>query len=288
MSAVMRAVASARPAPLALHYQPADEVLWINLSLVGGQPHNFSTELLDALQSRLDDLEATQWQWREQEIGVPVHYAIMASDHPRYFSVGGDLAFFRRCIERRDPQGLRKYALQCLDIVYRWAMAGSDVATIAVVQGRALGGGFEAALAANHIIAEEHAEFGFPEILFGLFPVSGGMSLLARRIGIHQAERMMRDGRLLYSARELLAMGVIDEVCGRGEGPTMARAYIQRHRDSQRARMMLQRAKLRMLPLDLNELRQVVDDWIETAFALTPKEMRILEALIGMQKKEFS
>lgn len=286
MPAVMCAVAS-RPAPLLLHYQPSHEVLWVNLSSVGGQPHNFSAELLNALQGRLDEMEATQWLWSEKGIGVPVRYAVMTSDHPRYFSVGGDLAFFRRCIEYRDVEGLRRYALQCLDIIYRWATAGADVATIAVVQGRALGGGFEAALAANHIIAEEHAEFGFPEILFGLFPVSGGMSLLARRIGVHQAERMMRDGRL-YSAPELLAMGVIDEVCGTGEGPTMARAYIQRHRGSQRARMMLQRAKLRMSPLDLNELRQVVDEWVETALALTPKERRVLDALIGMQKKEFS
>lgn len=287
MSAVMRAVAPVRSVPLSLDYQPSHELLWIKLMPVGGLPHNFSVELLDALKDRLDEMAAAQWQWNEKGVSVPVRYAVMTSDHPRYFSVGGDLAYFRQCIERRDAESLRRYSLQCMDIIYRWSMAGGDVATIAVVQGRALGGGFEAALAANHVIAEEHAEFGFPEILFGLFPVSGGMSLLARRIGVHQAEKMMRDGRL-YSAPELLAMGVIDEVCGQGEGPTMARAYIQRHRDSQRARMMLQRAKLRLSPLNLDELSQVVDEWIETAFALTPRETRVLDALIGMQRKEFS
>jgi len=287
MPAVVRAVAPVQQVPLELNYQASNEALWVNLRPMAGRPHNFSAELLDAIQGGFDEMEASQWHWNDKGIDAPIRYAVMMSDHPSYFSVGGDLALFRQCIERQDAEALRAYSLQCLDIIYRWTMAGGDVATIAVVQGRALGGGFEAVLAANHIIAEEQAEFGFPEILFGLFPVSGGMSLLARRIGVHRAEKMMGDGRL-YPARDLLDLGVIDEVCGQGEGPTTVRAYIQRHRSSQRARMMLQRAKLRMSALDINELRLVVDEWIETALALTPKETRVLDALIGMQKKEFS
>lgn len=286
MTAAVQALATAPGSPLGLEYRPAGETLWIVLRHVPGRAHNFSPQLLADLQSRLDQLEASGWQWREPGREGPIRFAVMTSEHPVYFSVGGDLVHFRDCIARGDAAALREYTLRCVDAVYRWAMAGGEVATVAVVQGRALGGGFEAVLAANHIIAEEHAEFGFPEILFGLFPMAGGMSLLGRRIGIHQAEKLMRDGRL-YSAREMLEMGVIDEVCPRGEAALAVRAWLKREEGSRRARAMLRRAKLRMAPIDPAELGRVVDEWVETALALTPKEVRVLEALIGMQRKEF-
>lgn len=285
MSAIVRALTPAPSSPLALQYQPATETLWIVLRQVAGRPQNFSPELLDALRC-FDELERSGWQWQENGQAGQVRSAVMTSEHPVYFSVGGDLAFFRECIARRDASALRNYTLQCVDAVYRWAMAGATVATVAVVQGRALGGGFEAALGANHIIAEEQSEFGFPEILFGLFPMAGGMSLLGRRIGVHRAEKIMREGRV-YSAAQMLEMGVIDEICPPGEAAMAVRDYLQRHQGSQRARMMLQRAKQRMSPIDHEELRRVVDEWVETALALTPKEIRVLEALISMQRKEF-
>lgn len=285
-SAIVQALEPAPGSPLGLQYQPSGETLWIVLRHVAGRAHNFSLDLLDALQRCLDDLEAYGWRWREKGTEGDVRCAVMTSEHPVYFSVGGDLAHFRECIAHRDAEALRDYTLRCVDAVYRWAMSGADVATVAVVQGRALGGGFEAVLGANYIIAEEQSEFGFPEILFGLFPMAGGMSLLGRRIGIHQAEKMMREGRL-YTARQMLEMGVIDEVCPQGEAATAVRSYLRRQEGSRRAKMMLQRAKMRMVPIDHAELQRVVDEWVETALALTPKEIRVLEALIGMQRKEF-
>jgi DSF synthase len=286
MSAIVQALAPTPNSLLGLQYQPSSETLWIVLRHVAGRAHNFSLDLLDSLQGCLDDLEANRWQWHGKDAIGDVRCAVMTSEHPVYFSVGGDLAHFRECIERRNADGLRDYTLKCVDAVYRWAMAGAEVATVAVVQGRALGGGFEAVLGANYIIAEEQSEFGFPEILFGLFPMAGGMSLLGRRIGVHQAEKLMREGRL-YTANQMLEMGVIDEVCPQGEAATAVRAYLRRQEGSRRARMMLQRAKLRMAPIDYDELQRVVDEWVETALALTPKEVRVLEALIGMQRKEF-
>ena len=49
--------------------------------------------------------------------------------------------------------------------------------TISLVQGDALGGGFEAALAGDVVIAEKSAQFGFPEVMFNLFPGNGGIQL---------------------------------------------------------------------------------------------------------------
>lgn len=286
MAVVIRAPSPQQP-PLEFSFSQANESLWATLAVVPGRPHSFSPELLSAVERALDGLEGERWHWVDGQMRVPIRCAVMVSNHPGYFSAGGDLSFFRECIEGRAAERLRTYSLRCLDIVYRWAVAGSEVDTVSVVQGRALGGGFEAVLASNYVIAEDHSELGFPEILFGLFPVSGGMALLARRVGVHRAEKIMQEGRL-YSARELLDMGLVDEICARGNGREAARDYIQRRRSSPRARLMMRRAKARMEPLDFEELRRVVDEWVDTAMLLTPRELRVMDALIGMQKKEFS
>ena len=128
-------------------------------------------------------------------------------------------------------------------------------------QGRALGGGFEAALAADYLIAEAHSTFGFPEIMFGLFPCSGALSLLARRMPVHQAQRLMTSGKV-YTAGELHAMGLVDEVCSKGDGVAAVERHIARHATRRAARLSVRRAVDRAYPLDFAELLQVVEDWV--------------------------
>ena len=144
------------------------------------------------------------------------------------------------------------------------------------------GGGFEAALAADYLIAEEQSTFGFPEIMFGLFPCTGAMSLLLRRVPVCQAQRMMTSGKV-YSASELLQMGLIDEVCAAGDGVAAVERYIARHSRQRAARLTVRRAMERVAPLDMAELLQVVDDWVDLALALTPSELRMMDMLIRMQ-----
>lgn len=257
--------------------------LWISIGQRRHGPHNFSLALVRRLVALLDRLRLADMRWEASGAAEPIDYCIVRSDHPDYFSVGGDLAHFRACIAAGDWQALDDYAMLCLDIAYRWAADVSRHATtIALVQGRALGGGFEMALGADYIIAEEQAEFGFPEILFGLFPCSGGMSFLGRRVGVHRAERMLGDGRI-YSAAELRDMGVIDEVCARGRGEDAVRAFIGVHAGRRRARLALQRARHRMCPLSREEMVQVVADWVATARNLTDLEFRVMDTLARLQ-----
>jgi len=169
-------------------------------------------------------------------------------------------------------------------MIYDWStVLNRQATTIALVQGRALGGGFEAALAADFLIAEEHSEFGFPEILFGLFPCTGGMSLLARRIGVYQAERMMTNARI-YSAAELKALGVVDEICAQGQGAVTVEKLIAAHATHRIARLMLQRGRHRLTRLNYEELRTVVDEWVETAMTLGEDDLRVMDMLIRMQQ----
>jgi DSF synthase len=262
----------------------ANNALWITFSqaTADATPY-FSPPLLQDLLELLESMKSTGVAWPSNGTMQPVHYAILRSAHPDYFSLGGDLTHFRECIRRGDKKSLHDYSSLCADMMYEWTTALSRQATtIALVQGRALGGGFEIALGADFIVAEEHSEFGFPEILFGLFPCTGGMSLLAQRIGAHAAERMMTDGRI-YSAATLKDMGVVDEVCPKGQGETAVEKFIATHAKHRTARLMLQRSRRRIAPLDRNELRTVVDEWVETAMGLGKEELRVMEMLIQMQ-----
>ena len=114
-----------------------------------------------------------------------VKYFVLASKVPDTFSLGGDLSLFMQHIAARDRDALYHYAISCIDCSYavHSHLNRPNVTSIALVQGQALGGGFESALAANVLIAERGARMGLPEILFNLFPGMGAMTFLGRQSG---------------------------------------------------------------------------------------------------------
>ena len=82
---------------------------------------------------------------------------------------------------------------------------------IAAVNGLALGGGFELALAADLLVAAEHAELGLPEVGLGLVADSGGLLRLPRRLPAPVAADMLLTGRRM-SAREAEQRGLVNQV----------------------------------------------------------------------------
>ncbi|WP_220476842.1 enoyl-CoA hydratase-related protein [Massilia cavernae] len=82
---------------------------------------------------------------------------------------------------------------------------------IAAVNGAAMGGGFEAALACDILVAAEHATFALPEPKVGLAALAGGIQRLPRELGLKQAMGMMLTGRAV-TAQQGYAMGFVNEV----------------------------------------------------------------------------
>src|SRR3972149_9081627 len=138
-------------------------VLWITMKRPSdGGCQNFTLPLLHGLRDVIQTIKGNSGDWVAEGQLVPAQYAVLKSAHPDYFSLGGDLRHFHACIERKDKDALYQYSRLWLDIMFEWATSlNSHATTIALVQGRALGGGFEAALSADYLIAEEHSEFGF-------------------------------------------------------------------------------------------------------------------------------
>jgi crotonobetainyl-CoA hydratase len=95
---------------------------------------------------------------------------------------------------------------------------------IAAVNGVAMGGGFEIALACDLIIASEDAVFALPEVRVGLAALAGGLHRLPRTVGVKQAMGMILTGRRV-SAAEGLALGFVNEVVPAGEALAAARRW---------------------------------------------------------------
>ena len=257
------------------------DALWITIgrdAATGLQ--NFTPALVQEFHGLVDGLQA-----RRPREAAP-NYAVVQSADPGYFSMGGDLRFFRDCIQRRDAATLRDYSMRCLELLLSWDGGIKDTTTaIALVQGRALGGGFEMALGMDYLVAEEHSSFGFPEIMFGLFPCTGAMGLLSTRIGARQAERIMTNKKV-YSAAELYDMGLVDEICATGEGELAVERFIANHSQRLKARLKVQQSRCRHTALDRAEGVRIVDDWVETAMCLSDNELRTMDMLIMMQARE--
>lgn len=101
-----------------------------------------------------------------------------------------------------------------------------DKPIIAAVNGVAMGGGFEVALACDLIIASENATFALPEPRVGLAALAGGLQRLPRQIGLKRAMGMILTGRHV-SAREGFELGFVNEVVPAGDSLRAAERWAE-------------------------------------------------------------
>lgn len=247
---------------------------------------SFTAELLADMKLVIDALDAVFAQASEDEPAV--NQLVLSSLMPGIFNLGGDLSLFLDLIERRDRAGLIRYAHHCADGQHRIASNfGLPISTTALIQGDALGGGFEAALANDVIIAERSAKFGLPEVLFNLFPGMGAYSFLARRVGAVEAERMILSGRI-YSAEELAATGVIDLVVDDGAGAAAVYEHVVSFERISRARQAVLQARRIVNPVTREELIRIADVWVETALMLSTRDLRRMRHLAIAQDRRWA
>ena len=212
----------------------------------------------------------------------PLSHIVIGSD-AHVFNLGGDLDLFARLIRERDRDGLLRYATECVDSIHLLHTRLHPTAhTIALVEGDALGGGFELALACQTIVAERGVQMGFPEVLFGLFPGMGAYSLLSRRVGPRRAEAMMLDG-VMYSSEKLHEMGIVDVLVERGEGVRAVNEVIRQNRRIAAARLALHRVRDAVDPVSHDELMEVTRIWVDTALQLGDRQLRMMERLVRAQ-----
>ncbi len=135
---------------------------------------------------------------------------LLTSSHPKSFCVGADL---------KERNGFTDAQLMAQRPVARRAYTGIldlPMPAVAAVDGFALGGGFELALACDLIVAGADAVFGLPEVSVGVIPGGGGTQTLVRRVGPAKAADLIYTARRL-SAAQALAFGAVDRCVDAGQ-----------------------------------------------------------------------
>lgn len=223
-----------------------------------------------------------------RESGLRFDFWVTGSLVPEIFNVGGDLSFFVDVIRKGERDRLMAYARSCIDGVWEiYNGFGTDAISIAMVEGSALGGGFEAALAHHYVLAQKGAKLGFPEIAFNLFPGMGGYSLVARKSTMRVAETLISTGESRF-AEWHAEQGLIDEVFEPGDAMMATRTFIDVMRPMLNGTRAMLRARQRVLPLSRAELMEITEDWVHAAFMLEEKDISFMERLVVLQNRRVS
>jgi len=193
---------------------------------------------------------------------LQVRVVLVTSTHARAFCVGADLkergSFTDADLAAQRPVARAAYS----------GVLNLPVPAIAVVEGYALGGGFEIALSCDLIIAGMAAVVGLPEVSVGVIPGGGGTQLLTRRVGWSRAAGLIFTARRM-SATEAAGLGVVDEVLE--AGGARARGFELAAQIAANSPVGLRQAKRAMRlgsDVDLTTGLEVEDSgWRATAFS---------------------
>lgn len=181
-----------------------DHVAWITLDRPEAM-NSLNPQLRWELSRHLDEVEHNDAVW----------IAVLTGAGDRAFCAGADLK--HRAVERDASESQRaewrRMANETTPLTERWHFPKP---VIAMVNGFALGGGLELAMACDIIVAADHAEFGLPEPRRGLIAGAVGVHRLPRQIGLKPAMGYMLTGRHMSAARAY-ELGLVNQVVPAGE-----------------------------------------------------------------------
>lgn len=134
-----------------------------------------------------------------------VRVLILTGEGDKAFVAGADISV----LAKFSPLGGRKFSRDGQELLFR--IERLSIPVIACVNGFALGGGTEIAMACDFIYASENAKFGQPEIKLGVIPGFGGTQRLSRLVGKSMAKELCMTGAMI-TAREAKESGLVNKV----------------------------------------------------------------------------
>ena len=172
--------------------------------LVHGPANPLSPPVLDGLDAAADAVQSS---------GASA--LVIASGLDGFFAAGADIKHMRSL----DAPAFAAYGERMRTVFAR--IAALDAITVAAIEGLALGGGLELALACKLRIGSPAARLGVPEIKLGLIPGAGGTQRLPRVVGRSRALDLLVTGRQVHGS-EAHAIGLLDRLVGEGEAEAVA------------------------------------------------------------------
>jgi DSF synthase len=260
-----------------VRFDPEYAVAWTFMKPSGAPCFNLG--MLEELRAHDSAIESCNGRVLYKGELHQIHYYVGGSKIEGVFNLGGNLLTLVQLIKSRDRDTLMHYAKLCVDNMYpRLCNYNGPITTISLVQGEALGGGFETALASNVIIAERRSQMGLPEILFNLFPGNGAYSLLARRVGTKRAEEMILSGRV-YTAAQLHEMGVVDILAENGAGEAAVHDYVRSNERRRNGVQAVFECRRHLDPITYDELLNIANIWVDAAFRVEEKDLKLMSRL---------
>ena len=142
---------------------------------------------------------------KELNVNKNVRVVIVTGEGDKAFVAGADI------MEMKDLTALEGAAFSQRGHEAMNTLENMEKPVIAAVNGFALGGGFELALACDFIYASDKAKLGFPETTLGIHPVFGGTQLAAKLVGLAKAKELIFTGKTI-NAQEAYEMGLVNKV----------------------------------------------------------------------------
>jgi enoyl-CoA hydratase len=134
-----------------------------------------------------------------------IRVLILTGEGEKAFVAGADIAYIKRLL----PLQGRKFSRDGQDLLFR--LESLSIPVIACVNGFALGGGTEIAMACDFVYASANAKFGQPEINLGIIPGFGGTQRLSRLVGKSMAKELCMTGEMI-GAQEAKEIGLVNKV----------------------------------------------------------------------------
>lgn len=281
----MNNLLNTRHQQLSVRFEPETGVLWTLLNAKGVPC--YTPDFLHEIGRHHQEIENSGGAVWMNDVMHRIRYSVVASATPGAFNLGGNLELFTHLIRNGDYDGLLSYATMCIDVMSpRMNHFNLPLTTISLIQGDALGGGLESALCSDVIIAEKSSKMGFPEILFNLFPGMGAYSLVARKIGAADTEKMILSGNI-YTAEELFELGLVDVLAEDGAGIAAVHEFIKKQSRCSNGFVAVQRARQRFNPVTHQELMDITTIWADAAIQLCEKDLKVMDRLVRSQQKHY-
>jgi len=178
------------------------------ITLSNAPANAWTRDSLVALRNLVHDLDANR----------DIYALVITGEGEKFFSAGADLKQFADGDKAVAREAARRFG-EAFE-----ALSAFRGVSIAAINGYAMGGGLECALACDLRIAEEQAQLALPEAGVGLLPCAGGTQNLARLVGEGWAKRMILLGERVDAATAL-RIGLVEEVVPKGESRARAIAW---------------------------------------------------------------
>jgi enoyl-CoA hydratase/carnithine racemase len=213
----------------------------LRLDRQGNKYNTIIPKMVDEMDQALEQVE------HDPEVRV-----LIVTGNDRVFSTGVDV--MHESVKGMDPLQARFFSRLGKQIFSR--LEALDIPTVAAVNGTALGGGLELALACDFRIASERAGFGLPESNLGIIPGWGGTQRLLRHLGYAKSLELILTGEII-SAKDALELGLVQSVVPKNEDVVeAARKWSEKFISRSRVALAMCKKAVRMaadLPLRYGE-----------------------------------